>query len=173
MTDPSIPPAPAWLPTLLVILSGGGFTFETRTLLGHLREQANFTYIRTGYGGIPGQDGIPPGEARDVPSFATVTRKSLRISLYAFAKTFLVALSIILSRRIDAILGLGCSHAIPMLLAGRLTGCRNIFIETITRTDQLSNTGKIVYHLRLSDQFFVQWPDLQAKYPRSSGGTIL
>lgn len=173
MTDHAIPRASARLPTLLVILSGGGFTFETRTLLGHLRDRADFVYVRTHFGGMPGQDGIPPGEAREVPSFATVTRKSPSASAHAFARTFLTTCGIILSRRVDAILSVGCSHAIPMLLAGRLTGRRNIFIETITRTDRLSTTGKIVYHLRLADQFFVQWPDLQVQYPRSRASTIL
>ena len=168
-----MPQPPARLPTLLVVLSGGGFTFETRTLLDHLREQANFIYIRTQFGGMPGQDGIPSGEARDVPSFATVTRKSTYVSARAFAKTFSTTLGILLNRRVDAVLSVGCSHAIPMLLAGRLTGRRNIFVETITRTDRLSTTGKIVYYLRLSDRFFVQWPDLQIRYPRSSASTIL
>ena len=173
MTGHAMPQAPARFPTLLVVLSGGGFTFETRTLLGHLRDHVTFVYVRTQFGGVPGQDCIPPGDAHDVPSFATVTRQSLRTSANAFARTFLTTFGIILNRRIDAVLSVGCSHSIPMLLAGRLTGRRNIFIETITRTDRLSTTGRIVYHLRLSDLFFVQWPDLQTRYPRSSASTIL
>ncbi len=173
MTPHSIAPKAVQLPNLLVILSGGGFTFETQLLLDHLRQHADFTYLRTPFGGTPGQHGLPPGPSFEVPSFATVTRSSVWTSLHAFTKTFFKTLGIVLTRRVDAIVGIGCSHTIPMLLAGRLTGRRNVFIETITRTTLLSNTGKIVYHLLLSDQFFVQWPDLQANYPRSSGGSLL
>jgi len=43
-----------------------------------------------------------------------------------------------------------------------------IFVESICRTRTLSLTGKIVYHLRLADTLFVQWPELQASYPRAT-----
>lgn len=74
---------------------------------------------------------------------------------------------------IDVIIAIGCSHAVPMLLAGRLMGCKSIYIESITRVDKLSNTGRLVYHLRLSSRFLVQWPRLQERYPAGELGSIL
>ena len=48
MTPHSIAPKAVQLPNLLVILSGGGFTFETQLLLDHLRQHADFTYDARG-----------------------------------------------------------------------------------------------------------------------------
>lgn len=33
---------------------------------------------------------------------------------------------------------------------------------------KLSLSGTILYHTRMADTFFVQWPELQARFPRSS-----
>ena len=42
-----------------------------------------------------------------------------------------------------------------------------VYIESIARVDSLSLSGKILYHLRMTDAFFVQWPHLQERFPRS------
>jgi UDP-N-acetylglucosamine:LPS N-acetylglucosamine transferase len=75
--------------------------------------------------------------------------------------------------RINLVFTVGCSHAVPLLIAAKLFGCRAVFLESITRSDRLSATGSLVYKLRLADMFIVQWPDLQNAFPRSSLGTIL
>jgi UDP-N-acetylglucosamine:LPS N-acetylglucosamine transferase len=160
-------------PSVLVILSGGGFSFETKILLSRMSGKLQCTYLLTNYGGEPGRDGIPPGVAHLVPEFATVTRNSQRQNLRAFLATFAVTYSVVKAAKIRTILGVGCSHVVPMFLAGRLTGCRNIFVETITRSDRPSITGKIVYYLRLADLFIVQWPELKRQLPRAQIGTIL
>ncbi|KAM0904972.1 hypothetical protein ACQ4PT_017666 [Festuca glaucescens] len=41
------------------------------------------------------------------------------------------------------------------------------YIESIARVKKLSLSGLLLYKLRLADQFFVQWPQLQQKYPRA------
>ncbi|KAK3154969.1 hypothetical protein QOZ80_2BG0197220 [Eleusine coracana subsp. coracana] len=38
------------------------------------------------------------------------------------------------------------------------------YIESIARVEKLSLSGLLLYKLRLADQFFVQWPQLQHKY---------
>ena len=70
-------------------------------------------------------------------------------------------------------IGVGCSHAVPMFLAGMVLQRKNVFIESITRVNDLSNTGKLVYRMQLSQLFFVQWPGLNTLYPRSTLGTVL
>lgn len=46
--------------------------------------------------------------------------------------------------------------------------CEIIYIESFCRVKTLSLTGRIIYHLRLADRFFVQWPSLAKRYPRCS-----
>uniref|UniRef100_A0A0E0LBY5 UDP-N-acetylglucosamine transferase subunit ALG14 n=1 Tax=Oryza punctata TaxID=4537 RepID=A0A0E0LBY5_ORYPU len=41
------------------------------------------------------------------------------------------------------------------------------YIESIARVKKLSLSGLLLYRLRIADQFFVQWPQLQQKYPRA------
>jgi UDP-N-acetylglucosamine:LPS N-acetylglucosamine transferase len=160
-------------PVALVILSGGGFTFETKCLLSALEDKFDFIYLKTAHGGVPGEDGIPYGKAYAALSFASKTKPSVAASLRAFFKTFAMTLRVIRRTDIDLVLAAACSHAVPMLLAGRLLGRRTICIESITRVDRLSNTGKLVYHLRLASTFLVQWPNLRNDYPLSRLGTIL
>lgn len=44
---------------------------------------------------------------------------------------------------------------------------RIVYVESIARVNSLSLSGKILYHFRIADAFFVQWPHLQHKFPRS------
>lgn len=160
-------------PRALLILSGGGFTFETKCLLAGLERDMEFAYLVTQHGGTPGEGAIPAGRSWPVPSFASVTKRSVTRSLNAFWRTFLTTRQVLRTERIDAVVAIGCSHAAPMFLAARLARIRTVFLESITRTDRLSNTGKLVYHGRLADTFLVQWPRLQPGYPRSRVGTVL
>ncbi|XP_068651107.1 UDP-N-acetylglucosamine transferase subunit ALG14-like [Aristolochia californica] len=41
------------------------------------------------------------------------------------------------------------------------------YVESIARVRKLSLSGLLLYKSRLADQFFVQWPQLQWKYPRA------
>lgn len=169
----SLPGAPPRRPRALVVLSGGGFTFETGRLLDALRDGFDFFYIRTEFGGIPGEGGLPGGAWRPVLSFSTKTRGWIGRDVRAFLGTLVTSLLLARRRRIDLIVAVGCSHAVPMLLAGRMLGIRTVFVESITRVGRLSNTGRLIYHCRLATMFVVQWPDLHAVYPSSRLGTIL
>ncbi|KAH7568612.1 hypothetical protein ACOSP7_011628 [Xanthoceras sorbifolium] len=41
------------------------------------------------------------------------------------------------------------------------------YVESIARVRRLSLSGFLLYKLHIADQFFVQWPQLQRKYPRA------
>ncbi|GLU13940.1 hypothetical protein SLE2022_305430 [Rubroshorea leprosula] len=41
------------------------------------------------------------------------------------------------------------------------------YVESIARVERLSLSGLLLYQLRIADQFYVQWPKLQRKYPRA------
>lgn len=44
--------------------------------------------------------------------------------------------------------------------------CHILYVESFCRTRTLSLSGKIIYHLRLADEFYVQWPKVAESYPR-------
>lgn len=74
--------------------------------------------------------------------------------------------------RPDAILSTGAGIAVPFFLIGKLLRIRLVYVESVTRTEELSLTGRLVY--RLADRFFVQWPEPAEKHPRAeyAGGIL-
>ena len=44
---------------------------------------------------------------------------------------------------------------------------RIVYVESIARVESLSLSGRVLYHTRMADAFFVQWPHLQQNFPRS------
>ena len=68
--------------------------------------------------------------------------------------------------RPDVILGMSTASSAALFLAGRLHGARCIYVESLTRVDDLSLTGRIVYHTRLANVIYGQWPQLSRRLPR-------
>lgn len=74
--------------------------------------------------------------------------------------------------RPDLILSTGAGPAVPMALVGRLLfGTHVVFVETITRIDAPSVTGRLMYWL--AHDFFYQWPGLDRFFPRGRYGGLL
>ncbi len=66
----------------------------------------------------------------------------------------------------DVIISTGASLAVGFALAAKLYNIQYIYIESISRSKELSLTGKLVYYF--CDQFYVQWPQLSNKYPKAT-----
>ncbi|KAG9452299.1 hypothetical protein H6P81_005203 [Aristolochia fimbriata] len=83
------------------------------------------------------------------------------------------AMWLIIKIRPQVILCNGPGTCIPLCAAAfllKIAGIRwsSIFyVESIARVRKLSLSGLLLYKSRLADQFFVQWPQLQRKYPRA------
>jgi beta-1,4-N-acetylglucosaminyltransferase len=67
-----------------------------------------------------------------------------------------LAWRVVRSEKPDAILSTGAALAFPFFLVGKLFRKRLIYVESVTRTDGLSLTGRLSYPL--VDSLFVQWP---------------
>ena len=48
---------------------------------------------------------------------------------------------------------------------GKILGKKIIYIESASRIDTLSGTGKVMY--KIADKFYVQWEELEKKYDKS------
>ncbi|PSN50425.1 UDP-N-acetylglucosamine transferase subunit ALG14 [Blattella germanica] len=92
---------------------------------------------------------------------------SVFTTLYAFLASF----PIMIKSRPDLILCNGPGTCIPICAIAFLmrllflADTRIVFIESICRVKSLSLTGKIL--LLFADEIIVQWPKLQATYPRT------
>lgn len=87
------------------------------------------------------------------------------------------ALHIVYNERPRALITNGPAISVIMCFAIRflqystftlMYNCDIIYVESFCRTRTLSLSGKIIYLMRLADQFYVQWPKLHEKYPRTS-----
>ncbi len=72
----------------------------------------------------------------------------------------------------ETILSTGAGLAVPFFLIGKLLGIRLVYVESVTRTESISLSGRLVYPL--ADRFFVQWPAAAKRLRRAeyAGGLL-
>ena len=74
--------------------------------------------------------------------------------------------------RPDAILSTGAGLAVPFFLVGKLLRIRLVYVESVTRTESISLSGRLLYPL--ADRFFVQWPEVAKRLRRAEyAGSVL
>ena len=87
-------------------------------------------------------------------------------------KNLLLAWRLLRQKRPDAVISTGAGVAVPFLWVGRLLGIKGVYIESLTRIQHLSLSGKLVYPV--AHRFVVQWPELARRYPRAIyGGRVV
>jgi beta-1,4-N-acetylglucosaminyltransferase len=79
-------------------------------------------------------------------------------SLKNLARNSLLAWRVVRKLDPDVIVSTGAALAVPFFVVGKLRRKRLIYIESVSRVDGLSMSGKAVYFL--ADSFYVQWPAL-------------
>ncbi|CAM6028610.1 unnamed protein product [Sphagnum balticum] len=83
------------------------------------------------------------------------------------------ALWLVAHIRPDVILCNGPGTCLPICMAGfllKVVGVKwvvIVYVESIARVKKLSLTGLLLYKLGVSDQFFVQWSQLKARFPNT------
>ncbi len=80
-------------------------------------------------------------------------------------KNFFLAFSIIRTEKPDAIMSTGAGVAVPFIIAGRLFNIKTLYLESITRKNELSLTAKLIYPF--VNTLLVQWQELEEKYKKA------
>jgi beta-1,4-N-acetylglucosaminyltransferase len=93
-------------------------------------------------------------------------------SLKNLVRNAALAWRLVRRHRPDAILSTGAGLAVPFFLVGKLLRVRLVYVESVTRTESLSLSGRIVYPL--ADRFFVQWPRVAERFAQAeyAGGIL-
>lgn len=86
-------------------------------------------------------------------------------SIKNLARNAVLAWRLLRRERPDAILSTGAGLAVPFFIAARPLGIRAVYVESVTRTESLSLSGRIVYPL--ASGFFVQWPAVAERFKRA------
>jgi beta-1,4-N-acetylglucosaminyltransferase len=93
-------------------------------------------------------------------------------SIWRLISNIGLAWQLLRSDRPDAILSTGAGLAVPFFLIGKLLRIRLVYVESVTRIETISLSGKLVY--RLADRFFVQWPQAAEHRHRADyAGSVL
>ncbi len=93
-----------------------------------------------------------------VPNYGETTLGLLQ----TLTASFLKAVWILSKERPDVILTTGAELAIPFCWVGKFMGIRIVYIESLTRVQSKSGSGRAIYPI--ADRFFVQWKELLPKY---------
>lgn len=92
-------------------------------------------------------------------------------SLRALLANLWLAWRVLRRERPDVVLSTGAALAVPFFLVGKLLGVRLVYVESLTRTEELSLSGKLVRPL--ADAFFVQWPEAAGRRGVRYAGRLL
>lgn len=140
---------------ILLVCSPGGHLYQMLALEPCWRE-LEATWIT-----LPGIDVDHALAGCDVVLGHGPTNRSLR----ALARNLVVAWRTVRGVRPEVILSTGAGLAVPFFWIGRLHGVRLVYVESLTRTETLSLSGRLVYPF--ADAFFVQWPGLVGSLRRA------
>lgn len=80
-------------------------------------------------------------------------------------RNLFLAFQVIKKNRPAIILSTGAGVAIPFLIVGKVFGGKTAFVESVTRINTLSLSAKLA--LPFLNVLYVQWPQLQARYPQA------
>lgn len=155
---------------LLIILGAGGHTKQMLRLVELLGPGYDYHYVIADYDDLSEHKIVQPGRVHRILQPREKVRGETD-SLPRVLRKLPVALSqawrILSAARPDAVIGAGPSLQIPIALVARLRRVPVIFIETASRVESLSLTGRLIYRYRLADRFYVQWEQPLQRYPRA------
>ena len=84
-------------------------------------------------------------------------------NIFNLIKCIFQTFSVLFKEKPNVVISTGAGVAIPAIFLGKyIFKAKVIFIETFTRIDEPSMSGKMAY--KAADYFFVQWKDLLKKY---------
>jgi len=80
-------------------------------------------------------------------------------------KNLFTAYKIIKKIKPTVIFSTGGPICLPYALVAKLVGTRFVYLDTLSRVIEPSNTAKLLYKFKLADEMFCQWENITQKYP--------
>jgi beta-1,4-N-acetylglucosaminyltransferase len=139
---------------LLLIASSGGHIFEMFCLREFWKDKDRFWVS------------FPTADAqyllKDEPEVYWAAHPTVR-NVPNLMRNLWLAARLLRKNRPDLIVTTGSGVATPFMWLARPLGIPTIFVESITRIDEISLTARMVRPF--VTKMLVQWPELVAKYP--------
>lgn len=157
---------------IAVILGRGGHTAQTFALVDLLGPDYIFLYM------IGILDSLTPKKirikGRKLPVIPPrlLPQDSRILSIFRTFATLILSFIYFLIFRPAIVISCGTGLTVPIFYSARVLGIRTVFIESMSRVESLSMTGRILRGK--TDLFIVQWPSLVDIIPEARyGGQLL
>ncbi|EGZ12973.1 hypothetical protein PHYSODRAFT_260934 [Phytophthora sojae] len=164
---------------VMAVLGSGGHTTELLKLMKRLKREVYtpITFVVAETDKTSQAKTELDWKPTETDSFAIIPRsrevgQSWSSTVWTTLRSFQSCLGLVYNRRPQLVLCNGPGTCIPIcaaVLLFRVLGIQSdskiVFCESFARVQHLSLTGKLLYYV--ADEFVVQWPQLQAKYPRT------
>jgi len=157
---------------IAVVLGRGGHTAQTFALLDSLGGKFEYIYI------IGLLDKLTPkkiclkGRVLRVFAPRLLPQDSRFMSVIRTILTLFLSFVYLSTTRPHVIISCGTGMTVPVFYSARTLGIPTVFIESMSRVETLSKTGRMMFG-RVS-LFMVQWKELARKIPGSVyGGQLL
>ncbi len=146
-----------------VVLGRGGHTAQTFSLVDLLGRKFEYLYFIGLFDKLTPKKIRIPGKKLLMITPRLLPQDSKVMSVLRTLFSFILSLTYLLVYRPTVIVSCGTGLTVPIFFVARFLGIRTVFIESMSRVESLSQTGRIL--LGKTSLFFVQWKDLAAQVP--------
>jgi len=155
-----------------VILGRGGHTAQTFALVDHLGPDYEYLYLIGILDSLTPKKIKIPGKILPVIPPRLLPQDSRIMSIIRTLFTLVLSIFYLLLFRPRIIISCGTGLTVPIFYAARALRVKTVFIESMSRVESLSMTGRMLRGK--TDLFVVQWPELAARTPGATyGGQLL
>jgi len=149
---------------VLYILGSGGHTAQMIELSKDLKNKINYFYLIQKDDELSKSKIIYPGKIIYIKRAAEFNSSKFKIYFFTIIN-FFKSIKIIYQNHINVLISAGPGISIPFFYAGKLLNKKLIFIESWSRVNSKSKSGKLIYPI--ADLFFVQWKSNLKNYPKA------
>jgi len=151
--------------TLLLTLPGGGFFWEAMQLREQLAGRFELRYVTVHDFYAPDDLPFPKEQLQRIRTVTTLSRSGRWQKIKGLLGALLDSYRVMRHSRPQVLVCVGSSMSVPLALWARLFGIPTYFIESITRVETLSGTGRIFRRWKLARHIYVQWPHMVQDNP--------
>ena len=157
---------------IAVVLGQGGHTAQTFALVDLIGSQYEFLYMIGILDRLTPKKISIPGRILPVFPPRLLPQDSRIMAMIRTITTLLISIFYFLVYRPKVVISCGTGLTVPIFYVANAFGIRTVFIESMSRTESLSITGRLL--LGRTTLFFVQWEELAKKIPGTIyGGQLL
>jgi beta-1,4-N-acetylglucosaminyltransferase len=160
------------LKTIAVVLGRGGHTAQTFALIELLGHKFQYIYMIGIFDLLTPKKIRIPGKILPVLAPRLLPQDSKIMSISRTIFTLILSFFYFIFYKPNLVVSCGTGMTVPVFLSARVLGIKTAFIESMSRVESLSITGRLM--LGKTDLFIVQWKSLAEKVPDAVyGGQLL